>query len=90
MKNLECLQNPKTGEVRVAIQLGDGFFAVVKLFRDDEETFSVKVWCGDYQATKAHWKTTVPVGPDKSRIFFAVARDTIKRLAALLKKMPMD
>lgn len=77
--------NPETGEVRAVLALGEGSFAVVKFFRDDDEVFSVKVWVGDYDKTKSYWNTTRSVKGDKADVYFALAKDHIQRVVSLIK-----
>jgi hypothetical protein len=61
MKLIGAFSNPNTGEIRVAFKLKLGCHAVVKLFRTDEEAFSIKFWWGDFQKTMSYWNTVKPV-----------------------------
>lgn len=54
-------RNEKTAEVRVASRLKGNTFVVVKLFRTDDEYYSMKVWRGDFQKTASYWGTNTPV-----------------------------
>lgn len=56
-------KNEKTGEVRVASRLRGNTFVVIKLFRTDDEYYSMKIWRGDFNKTASYWGTNVPV-PD--------------------------
>lgn len=87
MKKLDCFSNPETGEVRAVLGLREGSFAVVKFFRDDDEVFSVKVWVGDYAKTRSYWNTTHSIKGDKADVFFALAKDHLRRAASLLKEV---
>lgn len=54
-------KNEKTGEVRIASRLKGNTFIVVKLFRTDDEYYSMKVWRGDFEKTASYWGTNIPV-----------------------------
>jgi hypothetical protein len=84
MKRVDCLWNPKTGETRAVLGLGEGSFVVVKFFRVDEEIFSVKLWVGDYAKTRSHWNTLTPVNSEKAKVFYALAEDAVRRAYNML------
>lgn len=54
-------KNEKTGEVRIASRLKGNTFVVVKLFRTDDEYYSMKIWRGDFEKTASYWSTNIPV-----------------------------
>lgn len=83
--NKECFYNPKTGEVRATFGITETVYAVVKFFRTDDEVFSVKVWSGNYEKTKSYWNTTTTCSEDKAKVYFALGRDHIAKMANILE-----
>lgn len=81
MKLKGAYRNSKTGEVRVVFTLRLGYFAVVKLFRTDDELHSVKFWHGDVDKTMSHWNTKELINDPK------INEEGRKRLVHMIKLM---